>query len=205
MQSYKIYINKIVVFLVQHKEVFHPGKNKDAIIFFCSKEDEIEKIITAVEIGSITKNLFLVATDIEWLRKTFFSAFKIINAGGCLVQNAKGEYLMMFRKGKWDLPKGKIEKGEDIKAGAIREVEEETGVNHLEINFKLGKTFHTYKLRDKWVLKRTHWFAMRTDFDGEFVPQAEEGIEKVVWVKKSLVKEHLRNSYSSIREVFKMK
>lgn len=205
MQNYKIYINDIIVLLIQHKQTFHIDKNMDAVIYFCEKKAEVEKIITAIEIGSINKNLIIVADDIVWLKKHFFNSFKIVVAGGGLVRNTKGEYLMMYRKGKWDIPKGKIEEDEDIKSGSIREVEEETGVTNLAISYKLGKTYHTYKLKDKWVLKETHWYAMRTDFQGELVPQTKEGIEKVVWAKKKDVKEKLKNSYSSIKEVFKMK
>lgn len=175
------------------------------VIYFCEKKTEIEKIITAIEIGSIHHHLILVANDLDWLQKVFFSNFKIIEAGGGLVKNKEGEYLMIFRKGKWDLPKGKIEKNEDVKSGAIREIEEETGAQNVVLDYKLGKTYHTYKLKDKWVLKETHWYAMRTDFEGELIPQAKENIEKAVWVNKKEVKQLLKNSYSSIKEVFKMR
>lgn len=205
MQNYKIYINKIVVLLIEHKKSFHNENKAETVIYYCKKKEELEKIITAVEIGSISTNLIIMADDLDWLKKEFFDAFKIIEAGGGLVQNQNGKYLMMFRKGKWDIPKGKIDKGEEIKAGALREVEEETGVQNLKINYKLGKTYHTYKLKDKWVLKETHWYAMRTDYDGELVPEESEGIEKVVWASKKEIKSMLKNSYASIKEVFKMK
>jgi len=204
LQNYKIYLNNIVVYLVQHKQSFNIDKN-NAVIYYCSKKSDLEKIITAVEIGSISTNLILVADDIEWLQESFFSNFKIIIAGGGLVKNKEGEYLMIYRKGKWDLPKGKIEKGEDVKSGAIREVEEETSVENLSLDYKLGKTYHTYKLKNKWVLKESHWYAMRTDYEGKLIPQAKEGIEKAEWVSKKEVKQCLKNSYASIKEVFKMR
>lgn len=205
LQKYKIYINDIIVSLVQHKQSFNISTKADTVIYFCEKKTEIEKIITAIEIGSIQHHLILVANDLDWLQKVFFSNFKIIEAGGGLVKNKEGEYLMIFRKGKWDLPKGKIEKNEDVKSGAIREIEEETGAQNVVLDYKLGKTYHTYKLKDKWVLKETHWYAMRTDFEGELIPQAKENIEKAVWVNKKEVKQLLKNSYSSIKEVFKMR
>lgn len=205
LQNYTIYLNNIVVLLVQHKHTFNIGKNNDSVIYFCSKKSEVEKIITAVEIGSIKTNLILVADDLDWLQETFFSFFKIIIAGGGLVKNKEGEYLMIFRKGKWDLPKGKIEKGEDVKSGAIREVEEETGVEDISLDYKLGKTYHTYQLKDKWVLKESHWYAMRSSFEGELVPQEIEGIKKAEWVSRKQIKQLLKNSYPSIKEVFKMR
>lgn len=109
---------------------------------------------------------------------------------------------MMYRKKKWDLPKGKIEKEEGVKAGAIREIEEETGVKIKSIIKKLGKTYHTYKLKDKWVLKETHWFLAEGDDESELVPQTEEGIEKVGWFDNKGVKSNLKNSYVSIKDVF---
>jgi len=118
------------------------------------------------------------------------------------VLNQEEETLMMFRKKKWDIPKGKIEKDESIKTGAVREVEEETGVKVLQVIKKLGKTYHTYKLKDKWVLKETHWYLMEGDSNSELIPQKEEGIEKVGWFKKKEIKQNLKNSYLSIKDVF---
>lgn len=189
--------------LVQQKHGFTLPKRMDQItIYYINKGSNLQKLITAIEIGSITENLIIVSDDIEWLHGKFFGSFKIIVAGGGLVLNKNGNVLMMYRKKKWDLPKGKIEKNEDIKTGAIREVEEETGVKVENIIRKLGKTYHTYKLKDKWVLKETHWFLMKGDVDSELVPQTEEDIEKVGWFKKKEIKENLKNSYVSIKDVF---
>ena len=42
---------------------------------------------------------------------------------------------------------------------------------------------------------------MKTDSDGEVVPQIEEGITKVSWVEKDQIAKKMRNSYSSISDV----
>ena len=162
----------------------------------------LKKLITAIEIGSISENLIILSDDLPWLHENFFSSFKIIIAGGGLVINQKGETLMMYRKKRWDLPKGKIEKEESVKIGAIREVEEETGVKVKSIIKKLGKTYHTYTLKDKWVLKETHWYLMEGDGTSKLVPQTDEDIEKVGWFDKKSRKENLKNSYVSIKDVF---
>ena len=125
----------------------------------------------------------------------------MIEAAGGLVFNKEEQILMIFRNGKWDLPKGKLEEGENKKQCAIREVEEECGIVGLDIIDKLLETYHTYNLSGKEILKRTYWYKMNTDFDGELIPQIEEGITKVSWVDKGKISEKLKNSYGSISDV----
>ena len=125
----------------------------------------------------------------------------MIEAAGGLVFNKDGDILMIFRNGKWDLPKGKLEEGENKKQCAIREVEEECGIVGLDIIEKLLETYHTYNLSGKRILKRTYWYKMKTDSDGELVPQIEEGITKVSWVEKDQIAEKMRNSYGNISDI----
>ena len=108
---------------------------------------------------------------------------------------------MIFRNGKWDLPKGKKEKREEIESCAKREVEEECGISGLEIVEKFSETYHIYKHKGNKILKRTFWFKMRTHFDGELIPQKEEGIMRVCWVKQGEIKEKLKNSYGNIKDL----
>ena len=195
-----------MIILAQHKQGFKlPKRTENITIYHIDKLSNLQKLITAIEIGSITENLIILSEDLEWLQNNFLKSFKIIVAGGGLVTNSAGKVLMMFRKKKWDLPKGKIEKGESIKDGAVREIEEETGVKVLAIQRKLGKTYHTYKLKDKWVLKETHWFLMNGDDTSALVPETKEDIEKVEWCTKKEIKEYLKNSYVSIQDVFDFK
>ncbi len=131
-------------------------------------------------------------------------AKKIIAAGG-LVTNEKDEILMIFRRGVWDLPKGKLDKGETIETCAIREVEEETGLK----NITLGKLLHitTHNYFDMWsltnVTKETHWFAMKVNGKQKLVPQTEEDILEIKWIKKAEMSEYLKNSYKNIVETIK--
>jgi 8-oxo-dGTP pyrophosphatase MutT (NUDIX family) len=137
--------------------------------------------------------------------KTLKAKIPVNKAGGGFVYNKKGEVLFIFRNGKWDLPKGGIEKGEDIEATAMREVEEETGVNKLRITSKLQKTYHIFKRNGKYKLKITHWFEMFSDFEGTPHGQIEEGIEKVAWLNPEQIKEALTNSYENIKLLFEEK
>lgn len=126
-----------------------------------------------------------------------------VNAGGGLVTNSKGEFLLIRRSGLWDLPKGHQEAGEAIEDTALREVEEETGLKGLIIGKFIRVTDHTYFRNDQWHLKHTWWYSMTCQNDQETVPQTEEGITEIRWVKKSELKELLQQTYPTIVEVFR--
>lgn len=123
----------------------------------------------------------------------------IVIAGGGIVFNDRGELLLIFRRGKWDLPKGKIELKEEIRDGAKREVEEETGVKVEIIDEKPCTTYHAYKLKGKNSIKETSWYKMKAlNGDKKLVPQTEEDIEQAVWVKPSDLAKYKDISYPLI-------
>ena len=140
--------------------------------------------------------------DEKVILKKLKEKISVCKAGGGLVFNKNGDVLFIFRNGKWDLPKGGIEREEEIADTAMREVEEETGVDKLEITRKLQKTYHIFKRNGKYKLKITHWFEMQTNFEGIPFPQANEGIEKAVWLNPEQIKEALKNSYENIKLLF---
>jgi ADP-ribose pyrophosphatase YjhB (NUDIX family) len=127
---------------------------------------------------------------------------KIIAAGG-LVTNTDENILMIFRRGKWDLPKGKLDKGETIEECAVREVEEETGLKNIILGDFLLVTEHQYF--DQWikedVLKKSHWYKMNITDEQKLVPQTEEDITEIKWVNKDELAKCLLNTYPSIIEV----
>ena len=131
-------------------------------------------------------------------------ALPIIIAAGGLVQNTNGEILLIFRRGFWDLPKGKLDAGELIPECAIREVQEETGIQTLDLGPLICTTTHTYF--DTWlnqdVEKHTHWYAMLSLANETLVPQTEEDIEKIEWVTIENLPQYLRQTYPTIRTVF---
>jgi 8-oxo-(d)GTP phosphatase len=127
------------------------------------------------------------------------SRFKVVEAGGGIVEH-KGKYLMIYRKKKWDLPKGKQGKKESIKQCAMREVEEETGIK-VAIDSKITAIWHTYMQNRKYILKKTHWFAMTCKDDSKMSPQKGEGIREVRWMTMNEMQEALLDSYRSLRYV----
>ena len=137
--------------------------------------------------------------------QVFCSQYIIVEAAGGVVLNNDDQILMIFRNGKWYLPKWKLETGESFEECAIREVEEECGITGLYIIEKTLETYHTYILRGKDVLKRTHWYKMKTNFDGELFPQIEEGITKVSWLYKHEISQKIKNSYGNIIDVLPKK
>ena len=145
---------------------------------------------------------YLYFPDEKAILKKLKEKIPVCKAGGGLVYNKKGEVLFIKRNGKWDLPKGGKDKGEMMEETAMREVEEETGVNGLEIVKKLQKTYHVFQRNGKYKLKVTHWFEMKTDFDGKTNPQKEEGIKKAVWLNPKEINEAMTNSYENIKLLF---
>ena len=135
------------------------------------------------------------------IKKAVKSQFKIVKAGGGIV--AKGDQiLLIYRKGKWDLPKGKLEKKEGKKEGALREVEEECNIK-AKLGNKITHTWHTYILNGKKHLKKTHWYRMECVDDSTMKPQLDEGITDVKWMDQKGTRQAMVNSFRSIRHVIK--
>jgi 8-oxo-dGTP pyrophosphatase MutT (NUDIX family) len=192
---YKVFVNDKPLFLTN--EI---AKETDFQLFLLESVD-IESLIIKMFNNKISK-AYLYHPDEKEILKKVKEQIPVRKAGGGLVYNSKGDVLFIFRNGKWDLPKGGIEKYEEIEETAIREVEEETGAPTLQIRKKLQKTYHVFKRNGKYRLKITHWFEMITDYEGKLLPQANEGIEKAVWLNPEQVKEALKNSYENIKLLF---
>jgi 8-oxo-dGTP pyrophosphatase MutT (NUDIX family) len=127
----------------------------------------------------------------------------LIKAAGGLVVNETGEVLFMFRRGKWDLPKGKLDPGETLETCALREVEEETGLSHLELIKFLLVTEHEYEERGLLILKKTHWYLINAMGNQKLVPQTEEDISELRWFGSVDFKIVARNTYPGILEVLR--
>ena len=194
---------------------------EDKPVFLCDKIDKtideymhhpdavfIDEISTAAInslLHEIVKPQFhagiLLDNDLAKLKKAFYKHFTIITAAGGVVSDAKDDILMIFRRGKWDLPKGKLDKGETLEECAVREVEEETGIKKITLGEKINTTYHTYSEYGKQILKESHWFKMKCDDHQKLVPQTEEDITDIRWVKKSDLKKYSSNTYQTILEV----
>jgi ADP-ribose pyrophosphatase YjhB (NUDIX family) len=199
---YKVFIKDAAVFLTERKNISVLPPT-DLTIKYEGTDDlqkKIDNLFSVEKPGSLT----IVHDDTEVLFAAFSTLFKPVTAAGGRVKNEQGHTLFIFRYGRWDLPKGKIEKGENIETCAIREVREECGVHGLEITRPLIRTLHAYELKGTRWLKTSHWFDMYcSDKEHHLEPQLEEGITEVAWLGETAVKEALLNTYPTIVEVMK--
>ena len=192
---YKVFVNNKPLFLTNTI-----AKETDFQLFLLESID-IEHLIIKIFQNKVQK-AYLYHPNEKIILKMMKEKIPVCKAGGGLVYNKEGHVLFIFRNGKWDLPKGGMEKNEKIAATAIREVEEETGVSDLSISCDLQKTYHVFKRNGKYKLKITQWYEMQSTFEGPTIPQTKEGIEKAVWLNPEQIKEALNNSYENIKLLF---
>ncbi len=197
---YKVFFNQHLI-KINVLGDFSPFETDELSIVNPSKE-EVDILIVALSKEAKGQRINLLYTDKVSAREEFKKSFKLIEAAGGKVKNKKGEILFIYRLEKWDLPKGKIEAGEDPKEAALREVEEECGISSLNLKEKLKDTWHIYYHKEVFCLKRTYWYAMSYDGDEQLIPQAEEGIEEVIWADEEKKSRCLENTYPSILEIF---
>lgn len=146
-------------------------------------------------------DLVLKCKNVDDLFEEIKTQFKYIEAAGGLIEQDR-KYLFIYRLGKWDLPKGKIDIGENPRQAAIRECEEECAVSELEILKELPSTYHIYPYKGAYALKTTYWFLMTTHFKGKLDPQTEENIEKAEWLDENAIKnEIIKNTYPSVLDL----
>jgi len=200
----KIYFNDKPVFLCNEideelTEILH---HPDAIFIDEVSGPAIKSLLHEIKKEELHAGV-LLHSDLKALKHAFFKHFELIEAAGGIVQNEKKEILFIYRLDKWDLPKGKVEKGENFEECAIREVEEETGVTNLELINKIGETYHTYNAFGKHFLKISHWYYMTCLKVQNLVPQTEENITAIKWVKTKDIKEPMTNTYPSIKDILK--
>ena len=162
---------------------------------------DITKILERKKINSIG----IFSQKHEIIIGLFKNKFPEIIAAGGKVINNKSEILFIYRDKKWDLPKGKMEKNENISQTALREVIEETGIKNLSIVKPLEKTYHIFKRRNKKFLKSTYWFEMKSDYAGKLKPQSKEGISRVEWIGIETLPLILPKCYANIKMLFKSK
>lgn len=162
----------------------------------------IDALLMQMEVKKLKKldHIDFVTERYDEVKNFVKDQFKIVKAAGGLV--FKGEkMLMIYRLGVWDLPKGKLEKGEKTIEGALREVEEECAIS-VVADEKITSTWHTYVSDGRKILKKTTWYRMQCLSDAGMKPQTEEGIEDIRWMTRKEVDSALRHSYNSIRQVF---
>lgn len=196
---YKVFIdNKELVFV---ESWLKKSKKRTLVVRF----DDFEKTKDILNLRSElaeSKRLVVVCEDLDAQFSRTFHKFKKISAAGGVVRR-KSSILAIHRLGKWDLPKGKIEKGEDPETAAYREIEEECGISGMHIISRITETYHTYEMNGSKFLKRNYWFYFIYKGDKKLIPQTEEDISVAKWVKINGLKEFESDSYASILEVLK--
>ena len=192
---YKVFVKDALLILTSD---LSDTKNQD---YFMLNGNAIQTAIDALATKKL-KLAYIYHPNHEEILKKFTKKIPLQVAAGGVITNKKGQVLFIFRNNKWDLPKGKLDKGESLKEAALREVEEETGVKGLKLENHLKTTYHIFKSSGTYKLKEVHWYAMKTSYDGKLKGQKSEGIAKVKWMGPKKIQKALENSYVNIRMLF---
>jgi 8-oxo-dGTP pyrophosphatase MutT (NUDIX family) len=200
---YKVFFKERAVYFGDDFSKFFERNN--GLFYKYNNFHELAELVQAFFMLEKIDKLFIFHNDIVSLFEEFKSCFKLIEAGGGVVRNKKEQFLVIKRNGLWDLPKGKLEKGESFEAGALREVQEEVGLEGLYIRQPILSTYHTYQLSEDLVLKKTKWYELQYDGDDEPVPQTRENITEAVWVMPGETDFIRSNTYQSVLDVLYLK
>lgn len=195
-----IYINERPLIIADENTILPSGYD-DAAIFLAPDDAMISRTIDQLDKNELPKAVFRHSNPVSLFNrvKDYFTVFE---AAGGLISNPAEEVLLMFRRGKWDLPKGKLDEGETLEACALREVQEETGLHNISLDGKITETFHYYPWKNKKVLKHSHWYRMRFTGTELTIPQIEEDIMDIQWIRPENLGKYMQYSYQNIIDVF---
>ena len=198
---HKIYFEKRCIIICDPGDQALADPN--SIEFHSGNKLDLHTLVNMFKASESLSRIYIPSADTDGTYKSLCAEFREVNAAGGLASNRRGDYLLISRNVLWDLPKGHQEAGEDIAVTALREVQEETGVEALELRDLICITDHCYLRNDIWHLKHTWWYDMLYTDPVDLTPQREEDISKAAWVAKSSLPPYLKNTYPSILEVFR--
>ena len=194
---YKVFVNEKKLLISKNPEELEKNLGYESFT-------TLEIALDILENTSVNE-LNVFGENIDEIWSEFQKLFRIIEAAGGLVNNAEGETLFIKRLGRWDLPKGKMEKGESREESAVREIEEETGLSDVELLRFINTTYHIYIERNgEKILKCTHWFEMKFNGEDTSKPQIEEGITEVAWKNTAQIEsEVFPSTFQNIKLIVK--
>jgi ADP-ribose pyrophosphatase YjhB (NUDIX family) len=136
---YKVFIdNKVIIFTKTWKK---SSKTLDFVMVQTAIPDRIDLVKCRNELPNDVI-LVVKAENPEKAIRAVFAGYDFVEAAGGIVKR-KNNFLFIERHGLWDIPKGKMEKGEKPAETAVREIEEECGIQAPVIDRLIGVTFHT--------------------------------------------------------------
>ena len=198
---YKVFYNdRIVFFTDEFEKTF---ENNEGLFYKYKDRVQLSQLLIVFEHVAGIKCLYIYHPDPNYAFEEYKTLFSYIEAAGGLVTSPENKFLAIKRRGKWDLPKGKLEDNESPETGALREVEEECGISNLKVDQFITETYHTYHVENTPILKKTHWYQMRHLGNEKLIPQAEEEITEATWMTKNQVNDFTKNTFLSLSEVLK--
>jgi 8-oxo-dGTP pyrophosphatase MutT (NUDIX family) len=198
----KIYFNDKPLFLCDEiDKTIEPLIHHDDAVFIDELDAHtVKTMIHEMQQPGVHAGIFY-HSRLEDLKKAVQKKFTLVAAAGGLVKNDNDKALMIFRRGKWDLPKGKLDKNESIERCAVREVEEETGLRNVELKSPLLVTYHTYHEGTKYILKESHWFTMNVSGEQKLTPQKEEDIFDIKWIDQKDITSYVTKTFPLILDI----
>jgi ADP-ribose pyrophosphatase len=197
----KIYFNNKPLYLVDKitAELEDYQHRSDTIFIDELDPHAVRTMIYEMEQLEYYNGIFLYK-DVKAVLEAFKKELILVQAAGGFVYDQE-HVLLIYRRGKWDLPKGKLDKGEKLSDCAVREVKEETGLKHLEIGESLTITYHTYHEKGQHILKESHWYKIKGSIKDKITAQTEEDIHECKWVKFNGLTPYFENTHASIADV----
>jgi 8-oxo-dGTP pyrophosphatase MutT (NUDIX family) len=198
----KIYFDDKPLFLCDKLEpVIEAYSHHDDAIFMDEfSTSAVNTMIHEMQQSKVHAGIML-HNNLDDLKHAFLKKFTIVQAAGGLIESDKGRKLFIFRRGKWDLPKGKLDPGETLEICATREINEETGLTGHELVAPLSITYHTYHENGKFILKESHWFRFKCSDEPKLAPQEEEQITAAEWLDEEGLDKVKRNTYPLILDL----
>ena len=198
-QGYKIYYNNRLIIL--SNKIPKTFEKNSGLFYKYQDKVELLEIINAFEKFLHIQTLYIQHESEDELLEKVKSFYTVIEAAGGIVYNSKKQILLIYRRGKWDFPKGKVEKGEFYKQTALREVQEECGLKQLVTGNHLFDSYHVYVQDNEKIIKRTIWYEMVLKGDEVPVPQTSEDITEVKWFEYENLAEVMKNTYASLKDM----